>query len=227
MALVAIELPFLHHGISFNDSAWYYHFGRRALAGDVPYRDYVFQVGPLPIYVDAAFQRMFGSSYLASMYAALFIRILRVGVAWMLARRLAGARCAALFATFCALDQVVGWAHHWSWCYAELFVLLSGLCFVLAARAERERRALGFLALAGMTSALVVSARQATAVMLGVVLVATTVMLALRKEYFTRRRLLALGGGFALGLLVVFGALAALGALGPAIQQLFLDAPQK
>ena len=56
IAVIATHLSYLHRGMPFNDPAWYFHFGQRTLDGDVPYRDYVFQVGPLPIYVDAAFR---------------------------------------------------------------------------------------------------------------------------------------------------------------------------
>ena len=227
VVIVVTQRSFLRHGICFNDSAWYFHFGHRALDGQVPYRDYVFQVGPLPIYVDAAFQAIFGSKYIASMYAAMFIKILRVSTIWMIARRIAGVRAGVMFTAFCAFDLIFGWAHHWSWAYAELFITLSGLFFLLASRAAHDRQTLGFLALAGLNAALVVSARQATAVMLGIVLLATTSALLVRKEFFTRSRFVAFWCGFAAGLIVVFGALAAAGALGPAIQQMFLDAPEK
>src|SRR6185436_4837201 len=70
VATIAVRAPFLHHGMTFSDASWFFHFGRRALQGDVPYRDYVFQVGPLPIYVDALFQKLFGGTYLVSLYAA-------------------------------------------------------------------------------------------------------------------------------------------------------------
>jgi hypothetical protein len=227
IVLLVMQKPFLRYGMCFSDSAWYYHFGRRALAGQVPYRDYVFQVGPLPIYVDAVFQAIFGSKYMASLYAALFLKILRVFAIWALARRLAGVTAASLLAVFCALDVTFGWAYHWSWGYAELFIILSGLCCVLAARAASETRARVWLCLAGLNAGLIVSTRQATAVMIGIVLFAATSLLTARKEFFTPRRFLMLWCGFAVGIITVLGALAVGGALRPALQQMFLDAPGK
>jgi 4-amino-4-deoxy-L-arabinose transferase-like glycosyltransferase len=210
----------------FNDPSWYFHFGHRALLGDVPYRDYIFQVGPLPIYVDALFQKLMGVKYIASMYAALFIHVLRVFVAWMLARRLAGGPAAALLCVFCAFDLYFGWAHHWSWQYAQLFLLLAGLCIVLASRATAERRARWWFALAGLSCGLVVSARQPTAMTSGAILLVATAILVVR-SHLTRQRFIALWLGFAAAIVLVFGPLACAGALGSAIQQMFLDAPEK
>jgi hypothetical protein len=224
--VVLSRRPFIRHGVVFNDPSWYFHFGHRALRGDVPYRDYIFQVGPLPIYVDAAFQKIMGVKYIASMYAALSIHVLRVFVVWMVARRLAGWTAAALLCLFCMFDLYFGWAHHWSWQYAQLFLLMGGLCFVLASRASSERRALWWYAAAGFSCGLLVSARQATAATTGALLLVTTAILVARGQ-LARRRFVVLWTGFAAAFVIMFGLLACAGALGPAIQQIFLDAPQK
>jgi len=226
VVMILLRRKALHHGMCFNDPTWYFHFGNRTLHGAVPYRDYIFQVGPLPIYVDALFQKVFGETYIASQYAGLLVVILRVSVMWMLARRLAGSLAGACVAVFCAIDPVFAFAHHWSTPYAQLFVVLSGLFFVLASRAD-GRRTLVYLGLAGMSAGLIVSARQASASMIGIAMVIASAVLLARKEFFTPRRCAALWGGFAAGIAVVFITLAVLGALGPAIQQLFIDAPQK
>ncbi len=224
--------PYILHGMCWNDSSWYFHFGHRTLDGAVPYRDYVFQVGPLPIYVDAGFQAMFGEKYAASMYAALFVKVLRVFVVWMIVRRIASAPAAALLVVFCTLDLMFnGWAHHWSTQYAQLFFMSSGLFLVLASNAVRdarpERVVLAHLALAGLCAGLVMTARQATTTTVGAMLFASSLVLLARRELFTPRRVAVLWGGFAAAIAILAIALAALGALGPAIQQMFLDAPEK
>ena len=226
VVMVPLHLPYVQHGMSFNDPSWYFHFGNRALQGDVPYRDYIFQVGPLPIYVDAFYQQVFGAKYVASLYAALTIKILRVFVIWMLVRRLASWQAAAALVVFCILDPLFSFAHHWSTGYAQLFMTLAALFILLATRSE-GRKALLFLALGGFAASLVVSARQSAAIMIALMLFGTSAIMLVRKEYFTLQRFAALWGGFAFGFVCVFGALAIAGALGPAIQQMFLDAPQK
>lgn len=224
--MVLSHLRYVRTGMAFNDPSWYFHFGQRTLQGAIPYRDYIFQVGPLPVFVDAGFQEIFGERYVASLYAGLLIKVLRVYVIWLIVRRIANARAAAALCVFCAIDPMFAFAHHWSTAYAQLFFTLSGLFLFLASRAE-NRRVLLYLALAGFSAALVVSARQSTAVMIGVMMFPATAILLYRKEFFTPRRFIALWGGFAAAMVLVFGALALMGALGPAIQQLFLDAPAK
>lgn len=226
IGMILSRVVVIRHNLCFNDPSWYFHFGRKTLHGAVPYRDYVFQVGPLPIYVDALFQRMFGERYVASLYAGLFITTLRVSAMWLLGRRLAGTLAAAALALFCALDPLFSYAHHWSTPYAELFFTVTGLCLVRAVDA-RPRATLIYLALAGLCAALVVSARQSSAVTIAFILACASTVMLVRGDYFTPRRFVALWAGFLAGLVLVFGALALQGALGPAIQQMFLDAGQK
>lgn len=227
IVIIATHAPLIAtHGLCFNDPAWYFHFGHKTLGGDIPYRDYVFQVGPLPIFVDTGFQALFGATYVSSLYAGLFVKILRAYVVWLIVRRIAGPRAAALLMIFCAFDPLFAFMNNWSTSYALLFTTLAGLFCLLASRAE-GRRALLYLALAGLNAALVMSARQSAGVLIGLVLVGGATVMLVRREYFTWPRLVALAGGYVFGVLVLAGVLAALGALGPAIQQMFLDAPAK
>jgi len=224
--VVISHVRYVKHGLCFDDPSWYFHFGHRTLDGAVPYRDYVFQVGPLPIYVDAAFQAIFGSTYAASLYAAMLITVLRVWAMWMLVRRIANWQAAALISLFCAIHPIFAVQHDWSTPYAQLFIVLAGLNLVIASTAE-GRRELVHLALGGACAALVVASRQASALMIGLGLGAATVVMLVRKQYMTKTKFAALWGGYVGGLVLVFGSLAAVGALGPAIQQMFIEAPQK
>ena len=226
VVVIASHVPLLHYGMCVNDPAWYFHFGRKVLHGAVPYRDFVWQVGPVPLYVDAAAQAVFGQKYIASLYAALAIVILRVFVVWLIARRIAGWRAAIGLCVFCAFDPLFAFAHHWSTPYAELSFAASGLGFVLAVKSE-GRRALVHYALAGFFAGTVLWSRQSSAVTIAMILAVTTIALYARRDTLTRPRFAALWGGFAAAVVVLAIALAAAGALGPAIQQMFLDAPQK
>lgn len=226
VVIFASRASYLRCSMAFNDPSWFFHFGHRVLEGDVPYRDFVFQVGPLPLYVDAAFQRVFGEYYMASVYASVVITIVRVQLVFMIARRVSGVWAAVPLAIFCAFDPVFSVAHHWSIAYAELFLTASGLFFVLAQRAT-GRCELAYLAFAGACAALLVTARQSGAVVTGVVLAIATAVMFVRGTYFTRRRLVTFWSGYAAALLLFVLALAFVGALGPAIQQMFLDAPAK
>lgn len=232
LVVLVTHLPFVGRGMTWADPSWMWHFGNRTLHGDVPYRDYVFQVGPAPVYLDAAFQWIFGETYLASMYAAVFVKILRIWVYWLLVRRLAGAPAAALFGVFAAFDPyVTAWPHHWSTTDAQLLFTACALAFVAASDAARAGAAEGLirrrLALAGLAAGMVLATRQSTFVMMTVVLGPCTLLLLWKKELLTPPRFLALWLGFTAAVALVVLALAAQGALVPAIEQLFLEAPQK
>ena len=222
VAVVAVRLPAMRHGMSFGEPSVYFHLGHRALDGAMPYRDYVFHLGPLPIYVDAAVQAGFGSTYIASLVAGLAITALRVLVIWMLARRLAGIAPALLLAVFCTVDPMFAAAHPTALAYTELLLATTGLFFVLATRAERE---LGWLALAGTCTSLILAVDPRSAVAACLVMFAVTTGLLARKQWFTPRRYLAVWVGVAGGFVVVLAALAATGVLAPALDQMLVDTP--
>ncbi len=226
VTVLLTHIPFTHYGLCFNDPSWLFHFGRKTLHGATPYRDYVWQVGPLPVYVDAAFQEVLGEHYRASLYAALLIKIVRVSVLWAVGRRLGGVAAASALAVFCALDPLFSFAHDWSTPYADLSIVVSALCMLAAMRAEGPLE-LVYLALSGAAAALVIASRPVSALVIALLLAATTPLLLLRREYFTRARFVAFWGGF-FGAVVVFAlVLVALGAFGDAIQQMFIDPPRE
>lgn len=227
IGVLATHVPVVVNGMNFNDPTWYFHFGNRVNHGDVPYRDFVFQVGPLPIYIDALFQQVFGTVYVASLYAGLLAKILRVWAVWLVASRVTSYRAAALLAVFCAFDTAFGFVHNWSTPWADLLITISALCFLFAARATSEPRALRYLGLAGLTAALTITARQSTTAVIAAMLLGATVVLLARKDSLTPKRCVALWGGFAAGIALFFVVLVILGVAGPAIQQMFLDAPAK
>lgn len=227
VAIIVTQDSLARRGLCFDDPSWYFHFGHRTALGDAPYRDYVFHGGPLPIYVDALSQGVFRGVHVASLHAAMLIKILRVFVAWAIARRLAGIPAALALSVFCALDPLFGFAHHASSAYTQLFISLGALWLLHASRgvARPERTTQLHLALAGLSAALVASVQPGSLTAIAVLLGIASAGMTVRKEYFTRSRLVALWLGFAAGIAVLCGALALAGALGPALQQMVLDTP--
>jgi hypothetical protein len=216
----------IRHGMCFDEPSWLFHFGHRILNGDVPYRDFVFTDGPLPVWLDAGFQRMLGAKYYASLYAGLFVEILRVFGVWTLARRFADGRAAALLAVACAVDPMFSDTYHAAGADASLFVTAAGLWIVLAARSE-VTRARVYLAFAGVSLALLVATQAGTGLVAAALLAIATISLARRREAFTADRLISLWGAFAIGVIGVVVALGGKGALGGAFQQLVIDAWDK
>jgi len=223
-----VHAPKIFHGMPFGDPGWYFHFGRRALHGAVPYRDFIFQVGPIPIWVDALFQRVFGESYHASLLAGFSVKTLRLALTYLIARRVTRSRVlAAAIVTFLSFERIwYSFINHWSVAYTQLSLLAATFFLILAHQNERRRSL--YLPLAGGSLALMFGARQSNAMLAAFVFFGATVALALRgTSWFNRSSLARFWGGYGAGLLLLGGALGAQGALGPAIQQMLLDAPQK
>lgn len=221
IAMVLTHSTWMRRGMCWNEPSWLFHFAKRTVVdGAVPYRDYVFPDGPLPIYVEAAMQALFGGTYVVSLWTALLVETLRVFVVWLIVRRVAGVVPAALVAVFCALDPMFSYAHHWTTPYAQLFGTLAALCLLAAARANEDAAPRDrYFVLAGVCIGALVSARTdvalATAAML---LVATTVM-TLRRHTLTTRQYAALWAGCAATYVLVGVVLAVQGAFGDAVEQ--------
>lgn len=223
--IVVTHARLVRHGMVFGEPSWLFHFAKRAaVGGDVPYRDFVFPDGPLAIYVDAAFQGVFGGKYYASLYAALFVEVLRVFVVWAIARRVAGVAAASLLAAFCAFDPIFGPAHHASAPYAQLFVGVAGLALLLAARGGAR----WWFGIAGLAIGAIAAAQPTTwlaaTVMLGAV---SAAMLGRGTDTGVRRALAAIWIGNAAAVTVLAVLLAVAGALGAAVEQTIVDAPAR
>ena len=215
------------HGLPWADAAMFFHFGHKLVAsGKIPFRDYVFQVGPLPIYVDAAFQKVFGSSYVASLWAGTALKATLAFVVQLFAARWVNRLAGVLLAVFLVLDPAFAFQHHWSTPYALLFALLAIFAFCRAQERPAQRTA--WLAASGAFVACIVSARQSGFVVATVAALLVTAALAVRDHAFMNRRALAsFWGGFA-GVLGVFAAiLFAQGALVETVRALLLEAPAK
>ncbi|HUJ61424.1 MAG TPA: hypothetical protein VLX92_23125 [Kofleriaceae bacterium] len=137
IALAAIALvvgtshaPLIRHAVGLHDPSTLFALGHRVLGGAALYRDVAFPHGPLPVYVDAGFQGLLGGKLIASLYAALAVKVLRVWAVWLVVRGLADRRTAALVAVFAAFDPLFGGAAHVEAAYAELFAALAALWVV-------------------------------------------------------------------------------------------------
>jgi hypothetical protein len=222
--------PYVVHGQPWVDAAMFFHFGHKLLTtGAVPFRDYVFQVGPLPIYVDALFQKLFGATYVSSLWAAVTLKACLAFVLHLFARRSVGRVAGVLLGVFVLLDPVFCFQHHWSTTYALLFALLAILSFARAHDAKDEPKKKGrALFVAGLFVAAIVTARQSGAVIALCALAVVSAALAVRcSDFMDRAALVRLWGGVGAGLAVFAFLLAAQGALGSTFQALILDAPAK
>lgn len=225
LALVTTHLAFSDASMPLDESSRYFHFGHRTITGAAPYRDFEFPYGPLPVYVDAGFQRIFGAGYVASQWAALAIDILRCFMTWVTARRLGSPRIAALLAVSCALDPMFRSPHHGATPYVQLVAICIGLSLWQSAR--HRTRVGSHFALAGLLFGVLLSAQPDVSIFsLPVLLIGATVIAA-REGTMSLRRCGAIWGGAVLGGGIVAGCLFAGGVMDPAIRQMFVDAPAR
>jgi len=77
LLLILLPVSWLVGKIGFNltDETINFHFGSRVLQGQHAYRDFNYQVGPVAPYLDAAWQWLLGSTYAATLAAALAVRV--------------------------------------------------------------------------------------------------------------------------------------------------------
>jgi hypothetical protein len=224
LASAATTWPWSLRGFNLSDQSWPFHFGRRLLAGEWPYRDYVFQTGPLPVLLDAGFQTAFGPAYLSALLAAFAVKTAALLALYGLFRAGSGrAVSAALSAGFGCLMPLVC---HSAYYHADLFLIAAAGCFVWAERLAPRAAGLHFAA--GLMLAGLVGSRQSTAVFcIPLALAAAARFAAEPGSRAARTLLLPLAGGLAAGTAALAGLLAAHGALADAVAQMFLDAPQK
>lgn len=213
LALIVIALlgllvhrPFVRQDFALCDHTLLFHYGTRLLDGHGLYRD-----GPLPAAVDAGFQSLLGSVYVASFYAGLLVKTLRILVVWMLVRRVTNAWTAAPLAVFCLLDPAFGDPHHTPAAYTQLFITASALFVVLAQRASSRWI---YLALGGACAGMVTLAQPHLLPVIAVLLLGAAAVLA-RRDGATG--LSALAGGFVVVSGIAIAALVATGIAGAAI----------
>ena len=221
VAVLLSHRPFVLYGMPFNEPSWLFHYGHRvAVEGAAPYRDFVFHGGPLPIYVDAAFQGLFGSKYAASVYAGMFVTMIRVWVIWMIARRLASWRAAVAIAVFCAVDPLFSFGPHWTTPYLQLSISVAALFVVLSTRAEGRRAHVHLVAAGGFAGLSLAVTPRATVAIALLLLPATALLV--RGKQLSPRSFAAVWAGFAGGVVIVLGVLAARGLLGDGLGQMFV-----
>ncbi|MDZ4876173.1 MAG: hypothetical protein CLLPBCKN_005593 [Chroococcidiopsis cubana SAG 39.79] len=115
--------------MNWRDSALYFHLGNRLLHNDFPYRDYVFQVGFIPIIFDAFFQNILGQSYYASLFAAFIVKTTNLLVYYFIFRQFSSQVISvALCSGFALMNSSLV---HWSTSYVYLFLSISALFIIL------------------------------------------------------------------------------------------------
>jgi hypothetical protein len=209
--------------MNWSDGSQVFHFGNRLLHGSFPYRDYVYQIGLLPIVTDALAQRLAGERFLSSLLVVFFLKGAAISCIYLIARGFTSTGAAVLLAIGGAFMNPLlyaGGAHYYVEClfFAATYLFVAGLGIPSALRCG----------LAGFSLAMIVAVRQGDGVLLLLACVGVLVIYAFRErdKYLWPLFAPALLGILA-GLAVIAAMLAAHGALANAATQLFIEGPEK
>jgi hypothetical protein len=223
IAVAASTLPLAFHGMNGSDGSQIFHFANKLLHGFFPYRDYVYQIGFVPIILDALFQAAFGERFLSSVVSLFIVRIGVITFLYLIARQFTSVTVATLAAAaaaflFPALYQ--GGAH-----YLVEFLLFASVYALIAGFSKCGGRFL--YGVAGALLAGIIAVRQPDGLFILASCVGVLICLKFRFKNRYRTRLLAFHGGVFICLLILAGILIFNAALGEAVKQLFVDAPAK
>lgn len=203
-------------GVCLGNATATFHFAQRVSHGLRPYRDFVYPLGPLPLYADALAQRLFGPAFTSSICAGILATTVRAFIVWLLAKRLVDTWAAfALVAAF-ATSPVFGSPGDSPALYTNLFVLLAGLAYLRRGSARHDWL---WLFGSGFAVSIEMLSDPGASVIAVVLLVGSASIIAGRNAGLTRHELtpLVVGavGGIALGLALF----AVSGILSPALGQ--------
>jgi hypothetical protein len=224
LAVGICTFPSAIHGMNWSDGSQIFHFANRLLHGSFPYRDYIYQIGFLPILVDALFQSIFGERFLSTVISLFLFRVGVITFIYLLARENASRTAAVLAAlgmTFLWPVLYQGGGHYLVefLLFASMYLLVSGL------KGSSPRLRSGA---AGMLLFALIAVRQGDGVMIWAACAAVIAIHAFKNpDTYASPVLLPFLGGSAMSLLLICGTLAFRGALGTAAKQLFIDGPAK
>lgn len=157
--------PWSLYGMNWRDSALYFHFGNRLLHNYFPYRDYVFQVGFLPIIFDAFFQSILGQNYLSSLFTAFVVKAANLLVYYFMFRQFSSRVISvAICSGFALMSPSIV---NWSTSYVYLFLSISALFIILGLNKIDKGNSFSsflYVTIAGFSLALVVGARQSNGI---------------------------------------------------------------
>jgi len=235
-ASIACAMLASRYGVNLRDATVQFHYATQWLQGVTPYRDTVYQTGPLPLFLETLAQWL-APGYLTSVMLGIAVRVGAVLAVYIACRTRVGVGLAWLAAMPAALlvDQVI----HSSYDTAMAAALVAGAGAAWAGRTgvRGGSAALGW-GVAGAGFAAIFATRQSNGVVTTAALAAVVfgVMVTAALRHGAARRAVARGAAadaapWLIGAGVVGGAvvawLLASGAAGEAMRQVFLEAGEK
>lgn len=227
-AILTTSLIGSNKGMNWSDRGQIFYFGNRIVNGEIPYRDFPYQTGFIPLFVDAAFQDIFGELYLSSLLVGLLVKIATFPILYIVLRQFVNRLTSANICLGLSLinTQLISGGNHF---WVNLFLAIAFLFVVIAFHADREnKRSRFYVVCLGFTISFIVGIRQSD----GLLFILLVLLVSLAYSFRNPRiYLLNLTLPFSIGLTLGFGA--TLGFLGyhqtirAAFYELFIAASER
>lgn len=138
MAYAIASAALLRFGTAFSDEGILYQWGRRILAGELPYTDFFLQMAPGTFYIQAALMKVFGMSIMAGRIFKQFEGLLAGLLVYAIVVRAFGNRRAGLIAMAVsfAWSGALHIRYHWYTMDAGIMILIGVYFFVRFVQSE-------------------------------------------------------------------------------------------
>ncbi len=203
-AILTTSLIGSNKGMNWSDTGQIFYFGNRIVNGEVPYRDFPYQTGFIPLFVEAAFQHIIGELYLSSLLLGLLVKIATFLILYIVLRQFINRLISAnvcLGLSLINTNLISGGNHSW----VNLFLAIAFLLVVIAFHPDRGSKKSNFyIVCLGLIISFIVGIRQSDGLLFILLVLLVILVYSLRNP---RNYLPNLTLPFFMGLALGFGAI--------------------
>ncbi|MBE9180470.1 hypothetical protein IQ268_18065 [Oculatella sp. LEGE 06141] len=220
------SFPWTLYGMNWTDNSQIFHFANRMANGEFPYRDFSYQTGFIGIGIEAIVQNLLGQTYGSSLLLRLLVKLGTL-LAFYGAFRLFTTRFIAVVicAGLAINTPLLGGGGNTNW--AEFLAALSIPLMILGSTATRRNASFLYLAIAGLSLALILGSRQSNGILCIAVVLGVLAAHLIRSPKDGLKVLLPLTLGIVVGIGGLVTVLAANQALPMAVYELFTAASER
>ncbi len=227
-AILTTSLIGSNKGMNWSDTGQIFYFGNRIVNGEVPYRDFPYQTGFIPLFVEAAFQHIIGELYLSSLLLGLLVKIATFLILYIVLRQFVNRLISAnvcLGLSLINTELISGGNQLW----VNLFLAIAFLLVVIAFHPDKESKKSNFyIVCLGLIISFIVGIRQSDGLLFILLVLIVSLAYSLRNpRIYLRNLTLPFSMGLALGFGAIIGFLGYHQAIQEAFNELFIAAGER
>lgn len=228
IAIVTTSLIGSTKGMNWSDTSQIFYFGNRIVHGEIPYRDFPYQTGFIPLFVEAAFQHLIGEIYISSLLVGLLVKVATFLILYVVLRQFVTRLISANIALGLSLlntHLVAGGNHTW----VNLFLSIAFLLIIRAFHGDTSRKRSQFYIIClGFIIALIVGMRQSDGLLFILLILVVNFAYFIRNpRNYLLNLILPFSLGLALGFTLLVGFLSYHQTIKPAFYELFIAAGER